>query len=62
MSQEYILYDPRSSANHVFIQAEEYDQLVNARTKPQLFLYMEEKLNFVIENYIELEKRLLMFQ
>src|SRR5690606_6337752 len=57
--QEFCIFNPKDYSNTISISEDEYTSLVNAKSKLQNFLYIEEKLNFVIENYLDLEKEIL---
>ncbi len=59
MTVQYCLYDVKATSTRLIIKKNEYDELVNAKSKLQAFLYIEEKLNIVLENYLELEQELL---
>ncbi|QHT59875.1 hypothetical protein GXP70_07875 [Paenibacillus lycopersici] len=49
MTEQYCLYDPRKPSSFIEIKPEDYQDVKVAKTSLQIFLYMEEKLNFVVE-------------
>jgi hypothetical protein len=58
MAVEYCLFKPTTD-NNIVISKEKYERLIKAKHYHVSMLQVEEKINFLIENYSELEKDLL---
>lgn len=58
MAVEYCLFGLNSDIN-IIISSEKYERLINSKQKLVSMMKVEEKLNLLIENYMELEKDIL---
>lgn len=59
MEKNFCIYCPIKPKDIIQITNDEYEELKKAKFMLQQYLYIEEKLNFIIENYLELEKEIL---
>jgi hypothetical protein len=59
MSKDYCIYSSSNPKLFDPISTDEYENLKKAKFMLQQYLYIEEKLNFFIDNYLELEKEII---